>query len=55
VFQLSSWADLLRLCHRPFRVSVPPLIGAGVILVIGLVWARLLRHRRREPALVAEH
>jgi predicted MFS family arabinose efflux permease len=31
-------------------ISVPPLIGAGVILVIGLVCARLLRHRR--PALV---
>jgi predicted MFS family arabinose efflux permease len=37
-----------------FGVSVPPLIGAGVILVIGLVCARLLKHRRREPALVAE-
>ena len=35
-----------------FGVAVPPLIGAVVILVIGLVCARLLRHRRREPALV---
>src|SRR5579862_138839 len=33
-------------------ISVPPLIGAGVILVIGLVCARLLRHRRPVPALV---
>ena len=33
-------------------IAVPPLIGAGVILVIGLVCARLLRHRRPMPALV---
>jgi predicted MFS family arabinose efflux permease len=33
-------------------ISVPPLIGAGVILAIGLVCARLLRHRRPIPALV---
>jgi predicted MFS family arabinose efflux permease len=37
-----------------FGVSVPPLIGAVVIVVIGLVCARLLRHRRREPALVGD-
>jgi predicted MFS family arabinose efflux permease len=30
-----------------FGVRVPPLIGAAVILAIGLVCARLLRHRRR--------
>jgi predicted MFS family arabinose efflux permease len=35
-------------------ISVPPLIGAGVILVIGLACARLLRHRRPMPALVEE-
>jgi predicted MFS family arabinose efflux permease len=34
-----------------FGVHVPPLIGAGVILIIGLVCARFLRHRRREPGL----
>jgi hypothetical protein len=32
----------------------PPLLGAGVILVIGLVCARPLRHRRPVPALVEE-
>ena len=32
-------------------ISVPPLIGAGVILVIGVVCARLLRHRRSGPGL----
>jgi hypothetical protein len=31
---------------------VPPLIGAGVILVIGVVCARRLRHRRPGPGLV---
>jgi predicted MFS family arabinose efflux permease len=35
-----------------FGISVPPLIGAGVILAIGLVCARLLRHRRPISALV---
>jgi predicted MFS family arabinose efflux permease len=35
-----------------FGIAVPPLIGAAVILVIGLTCARLLRHRRREPSLV---
>jgi predicted MFS family arabinose efflux permease len=30
-----------------FGNSVPPLIGAGVILVVGLICARYLRHRRR--------
>ena len=30
-----------------FGIGVPPLIGAAVILAIGLVCARLLRHRRR--------
>jgi predicted MFS family arabinose efflux permease len=34
-----------------FGVSVPPLIGAAVIIAIGLICARLLRHRRRNPAL----
>jgi predicted MFS family arabinose efflux permease len=34
-----------------FGISVPPLIGAVVIVVIGLVCARFLRLRRREPAL----
>ena len=29
-----------------FGLSVPPLIGAGVILAVGLVCARFLRHRR---------
>ena len=29
-----------------FGLSVPPLIGAGVIVVIGLVCAKFLRHRR---------
>ncbi|HUD85022.1 MAG TPA: MFS transporter, partial [Xanthobacteraceae bacterium] len=37
-----------------FGTAAPPLLGAGVILVIGLVCARLLRHRRPVPALVAE-
>ncbi len=37
-----------------FGVSAPPLLGAGVILIIGLVCARLLRHRRPVPALVEE-
>jgi predicted MFS family arabinose efflux permease len=37
-----------------FGVSAPPLLGAGVILIIGLVCARLLRHRRPAPALVEE-
>jgi predicted MFS family arabinose efflux permease len=34
--------------------SKPMLLGAAVILVIGLVCARFLRHRRHEPALVEE-
>ena len=34
-----------------FGISVPPLLGAAVIVVIGLVCARLLRHRRQNPAL----
>jgi hypothetical protein len=34
-----------------FRLSVPRLIGAAVVLVIGLVCARYLRHRRRDPGL----
>jgi len=29
-----------------FGIAVPPLIGAGVIVVIGLVCAKFLRHRR---------
>jgi predicted MFS family arabinose efflux permease len=33
-------------------VHVPPLFGAGVILIIGVVCARFLRHRRPMPALV---
>ncbi len=37
-----------------FGVSAPPLLGAAVIVVIGLVCARLLRHRRPVPALVEE-
>jgi predicted MFS family arabinose efflux permease len=35
-------------------MSEPLLLGAGVILGIGLVCARLLRLRRREPTLVEE-
>jgi len=35
-----------------FGVHLPPLVGAAVILIIGLTCARLLRHRRRDPALV---
>lgn len=34
-----------------FGYSVPPLIGAAVIIAIGLVCARLLRHRRQNSAL----
>jgi predicted MFS family arabinose efflux permease len=34
-----------------FGVSKPPLVGAVVILIIGIVCARYLRHRRREPSL----
>ena len=34
-----------------FGLSVPPLIGAAVIIAIGLTCARLLRHRRQNPAL----
>ena len=33
-----------------FGVSAPPLVGAAVIVVIGLTCARLLRHRRLIPA-----
>jgi MFS transporter, DHA1 family, inner membrane transport protein len=33
-------------------VHIPPLFGAGVIVIIGLVCARFLRHRRPIPALV---
>jgi predicted MFS family arabinose efflux permease len=29
-----------------FGISIPPLIGAGVIVAVGLVCARFLRHRR---------
>jgi predicted MFS family arabinose efflux permease len=36
-----------------FGLSAPPLIGAGVIVIIGLVCARFLRHRRQGPG-VAE-
>jgi len=35
-------------------VHIPPLFGAGVILIIGVTCARLLRHRRPGPALVEE-
>jgi predicted MFS family arabinose efflux permease len=35
-------------------LSVPPLIGAAVMAVIGLVCARLLRHRRQDPGLAGE-
>jgi predicted MFS family arabinose efflux permease len=35
--------------------SKPPLLSAAVILVIGLVCARFLRHRRRDPGLVEGH
>jgi predicted MFS family arabinose efflux permease len=35
-------------------LSVPPLIGAAVMAVIGLVCARLLRHRRQGPGLAEE-
>jgi hypothetical protein len=35
-----------------FDHPIPPFIGAAVILVIGLVGARLLRHRRSGPHLV---
>jgi predicted MFS family arabinose efflux permease len=34
-----------------FGISVPPLIGAAVILVIWFVCARFLRHRRRDAGL----
>ena len=34
-----------------FGISVPPLIGAAVIIAIGLICARLLRHRRQNPGL----
>ncbi|HTH33962.1 MAG TPA: MFS transporter [Xanthobacteraceae bacterium] len=37
---------------RDLGVHIPPLIGAGVILVIGVTCARRLRHRRPMPALV---
>jgi MFS transporter, DHA1 family, inner membrane transport protein len=33
-----------------FGIGVPPLIGAGAIVVIGLVCARFLRHRRQFTA-----
>ena len=35
-------------------ISAPLLLGAAVTLAIGLVCARLLRHRRREPTLAEE-
>jgi predicted MFS family arabinose efflux permease len=35
-----------------FGTAVPPLFGAAVILVIGVVCARFLRHPRREGAVV---
>jgi predicted MFS family arabinose efflux permease len=34
-----------------FGLSVPPLIGAAVILAVGLICAHFLRHRRRGPGL----
>lgn len=34
-----------------FGLSAPPLLGAGVIVIIGLVCARFLRHRRLGPGL----
>ena len=34
-----------------FGTSVPPLLGAAIIIAIGLICARLLRHPRRKPAL----
>jgi predicted MFS family arabinose efflux permease len=34
-----------------FGNSAPPLLGAGVILVIGLICARFLRHRRKDGGL----
>jgi predicted MFS family arabinose efflux permease len=34
-----------------FGNSAPPLLGAAVILVIGLICARFLRHRRKEGGL----
>jgi predicted MFS family arabinose efflux permease len=37
-----------------FGTAVPPLFGAAVILVIGVVCARFLRHPRREGAVVKE-
>jgi predicted MFS family arabinose efflux permease len=37
-----------------FGLGVPPLIGAAVMAVIGLVCARLLRHRRQGPGLADE-
>jgi MFS transporter, DHA1 family, inner membrane transport protein len=37
-----------------FGTAKPMFLGAGVILIIGLVCARLLRHRRREPGPVEE-
>ncbi len=33
-------------------VHVPPLLGAAVILIVGVICARFLRHRRPIPALV---
>jgi DHA1 family inner membrane transport protein len=35
-------------------LSAPPLIGAGVIVIVGLVCARFLRHRRQGPGLADE-
>jgi predicted MFS family arabinose efflux permease len=37
-----------------FGLGVPPLIGAGVIAIIGVTCARLLRHRRQGPGLAEE-
>lgn len=34
-----------------FGISVPPLLGAAVIVAVGLTCARLLRHRRQNPGL----
>lgn len=34
-----------------FGLSAPPLLGAGVIVIIGLVCSRFLRHRRQGPGL----
>jgi MFS transporter, DHA1 family, inner membrane transport protein len=35
-----------------FGTTIPPLVGAVVIVAIGLVCAHFLRHRRQGPGLV---